>query len=126
MISLCEGKFVVFQVDARNLLGIVNRGSPRLKLNALARELFRFGMEHQITLSVEWVPREENTLADKLSKLLIPDDSMMSCAFFHKLEERFGPHTLDLFASGAVNQSGKFYSLHWFRGTAGVNVFAFN
>ena len=40
MISLCHGKFVVFQVDAQNLLGIVNRGSPRLKLNALARELF--------------------------------------------------------------------------------------
>ena len=40
MISLCQWKFDVFQVDAQNLLGIVNRGSPRLKLNALARELF--------------------------------------------------------------------------------------
>jgi hypothetical protein len=39
MISLYQGKFVVFQVDAQNLLGIVNQGSPRLKLNALAREL---------------------------------------------------------------------------------------
>ncbi len=39
MINLCRGKFVVFQVDAQNLLGIMNRGSPRLKLNALAREL---------------------------------------------------------------------------------------
>ena len=40
MVHLCAGKFVVFQVDAQYLLGIVNRGSPRLKLNALARELF--------------------------------------------------------------------------------------
>ena len=40
MILLCEGKFVVFQVDAQNLMGIVNRGSPRLQLNELARELF--------------------------------------------------------------------------------------
>jgi hypothetical protein len=126
MISLCHGKFVVFQVDAQNLLGIVNRGSPRLKLNALARDLFWFGLEHRITLSVEWVPREENTLADELSKLLIPDDSMLSRAFFRKLEERFGPHSVDLFASGANNQCGKFYSLHWCRGTAGVNAFAFN
>jgi hypothetical protein len=94
---------VVFKVDAHNLLGIVNRGSPRLKLNALARELFWFGLEHRITLSVEWVPREENTLADELSKLLIPDDSMLSRAFFRKPEERFGTHTTDLFASGANN-----------------------
>ena len=74
MVLLCEGKFVVFQVDARNLLGIVNRGSPRLKLNELARQLFWFGEEHSVTLSVEWVPREANTLADELSKLIIPDD----------------------------------------------------
>ncbi len=47
MISMCRGKFVVFQVDAQiALLGIVNRGSPRLKLNALARELFWYGLEH--------------------------------------------------------------------------------
>ena len=58
MVSLCEGKFAVFQVDAQNLLGIINRGSPRLKLNELARELFWFGEEHIVTLSVEWVPRE--------------------------------------------------------------------
>ncbi len=42
MVHSCAGKFVVFQVDARNLLGVVNRGSSRSKLNALARELFWF------------------------------------------------------------------------------------
>ena len=42
MVHLCEGKFVVFKVDAHNLLGVVNRGSPRFRLNKLARELFWF------------------------------------------------------------------------------------
>ncbi len=74
MIYMCEEKFVIFQADARNLLGIVNRGSPRLKLNSLARELLWFGLEHRNTLNVERVPREENTLADELSNLLIPYD----------------------------------------------------
>jgi hypothetical protein len=126
MISLCQVKFVVFQVDAQNLLGILNRGSPRLKLNALARVFFWFGLEHRITLTVEWVTREENTLANELSKLLIPDDSMLSHAFFRKLEELFGSHSVDLFASGANNQCERFYSLHWCWGMAGVNAFAFN
>jgi hypothetical protein len=125
MISLCEGKFVVFQVDAQNLLGIVNRGSPRLKLNELARELFWFGEEHHVTLSVEWVPREQNTLADELSKLIIPDDWMLARSFFRWLEDRWGIHAVDLFASDANNQCGRFYSLHWCRGTAGVNAFAY-
>ncbi len=82
IVHLCVEKFVVFQVDAQNLLGIVSRGSPRLQLNAMARELFWFGLEHRITLSVEWVPREENTRADELSKLLIPDDFNLSRKYF--------------------------------------------
>ncbi len=80
------------------MIGIVNRGSPRLKLNALARELFWFGLEHRITLSMEWVPREENTLADELSKLLNPDDFSLNRKYFRQLEDRFGPHSIDLFS----------------------------
>jgi hypothetical protein len=33
---------VVIQVDAMNLLEVINRGSPRLPLNFLARDLFWF------------------------------------------------------------------------------------
>ena len=40
MVHLCEGKFVVFQVIARNLLGVIIRDSPRPRLNEFARELF--------------------------------------------------------------------------------------
>ena len=126
MMHVCAGKFVVFQVDAQNLLGIVNRGSPRLKLNALARELFWFGLEHRISLVVEWVPREENTLADELSKLLIPDDFMIGRTHFRRLELRFGPHTIDLFASGDNNLCDRLYSLHWCMRSGGVNVFAYD
>ncbi len=43
ILCLCEGYSVVFQVDAQNLLGIVNRGSPHLKLNAQVRELIFSG-----------------------------------------------------------------------------------
>ena len=62
-----------------------------------------FGQEHRITLDVDWVSREENTFADELSKMLIPDDYMLSRAVFHRLEERFGLPTMDTFASGSNN-----------------------
>ena len=75
---------------------------------------------------MEWVPREENTLADELSKLVIPDDYMLDRPFFSRLEERRGKHSVDLFASNANNQCGRFYSLQWCRGLAGVNAFAYN
>jgi hypothetical protein len=53
MMHVCAGKLVVFQVDARNLLGIVNRGSLRLNTNELARDLFWLCVEREITIKVE-------------------------------------------------------------------------
>ena len=125
LVHRCEGRLVVLQVDAMNLLGIINRGSGRLALNHLARDLFWFCLRHRITLSVEWVPREENALADEISKLLIPDDWMLNREYFQVLDNRWGPHTCDLFASLANHQCAKFYSLHWCRGSAGVNAFGY-
>ncbi len=37
LVIQCQGKFVVLQTDAMNLLVIVNRGSSKLPLNTLAR-----------------------------------------------------------------------------------------
>ncbi len=60
---------------------------------------------------------------DDISKMLIPEDWMLSRRFFDLLEERWGPHTVDFFASGANNLCAKLYALHWCRGPAGINVF---
>ena len=100
----------LFQVDAQNLLGIVNRGSPRLNIDELARELYWLCVERGITIKVEWVPREENAIADEMPKLLIPSDWMVGLAKFKQLEERWRSHIVDLFASGENNQSERFFS----------------
>jgi hypothetical protein len=112
-------------VDTENLLGIVSRGSAKLHINVVARELFWLCVERDIALSVEWVPRELNYQADQISKFLIPSDSMMNQKVFRRLEERWGSHSVDMFASGATFRCARFYSLHWCRGSAGCDAFAF-
>jgi hypothetical protein len=126
LVLQCQGKFVVLQTDAMNLLGIINRGSSKLPLNTLARELFWFCIEFNIRLIIEWVPREENEVADEISKWLIPDDNAISIPYFNMLNLRWGPHTCDLFSSNMNNLCSKFYSLHWCRDTSGVNCFGFD
>ena len=74
LIEICKGKLVAVQIDAMNLLGIVIRGSPKLALSTLARELFWFCLSYTIVLLIEWVPRESNSFADDISMWLIPDD----------------------------------------------------
>ncbi len=49
---------------------------------------------------------------------------MLQRTLFQQLEQRWGRHLVDLFASNANNQCERFYSMHWCRGTAGVNAFA--
>jgi hypothetical protein len=94
-------------------------------INKLARDLFWFGLVYRITLSVKWVPREENAFAEKLSKLLIPDDCMLAPKFFNLLEARWGPRTVDVSISSDNARCKKFHSLHWCLGTAGENAFGF-
>ena len=57
-----------------NLVGIVKRGSPKLKINELARELFWLCLCPKITTSAEWVPREENAFTGGISKMRIPEN----------------------------------------------------
>ncbi len=75
---------------------------------------------------MEWVWSEENTLADELSNLLITDGFAVSRTHFQRMERRFGPHSIDLFASGANILCDRFYSLHWYTGSRGVNAFAYD
>ncbi len=122
----CKDKFVVLQTDAMNLLGIINHESSKLPLNILAREIFWFCLEFKIRIVIEWVPREENAIADEISKWLIPDDSSISRDYFDMLDYRWGPQSCDLFSFNDSNLCFKFYSLRWCRGTSGVSCFGFN
>ncbi len=125
-VAQCKDKFVVLQTDAMNLLGIINRGSSKLPLDVLARELFWFCLEFIIRIAIEWVPRDENAITDEISKWLIPDDFSISRSYFSMLDNRWGPHSCDLFSLNENNLCSKFYSLHWCRGTSWVNCFGFN
>ena len=60
---------MVLQKDAQNLLEIVNRGSSKLPIDGMTRELFWFSLRHRNTILVEWAPREENAFADEISKM---------------------------------------------------------
>ena len=55
LVHLCIGKFMVMQVDAQNLLGIINRGSNKLAINKLARDLFWFGFVREWDDSIRGV-----------------------------------------------------------------------
>jgi hypothetical protein len=107
-----------------NLMRILNRGSSKLGINELTRELLWFCLRHNITPSEEWVSREANVFADDISKMLIPEIWMLSRIYFRFLDAQWGLHMVDLSVSNDNNQCLRFFFLHLYKGATGINAFA--
>ena len=76
---------------------------------------------HDIQLLAEWLPREENKLADYPSKLSDTDDWQLNPKLFDWLDLMWGPHSIDCFASNRTNQMSRFCS-RWCSGIAAFTV----
>ena len=118
---------VLIKTDNQAVAGLVAKGGSKSKntdhLHAEVKDLFWSCIEARITLLVEWIPREENKLADQLSKFIDSDDWKVHPRYFHQLSRDWGPFTGDLFASATNHQLPRYYSQHYTPDTAGINAF---
>ena len=74
--------------DNQNVVRIVLHGSRKPALQEEAMAIFSIGLNHQIRLEPEWIPRDENEFADYLSRLSDPDDWMLNPEVFQELDAR--------------------------------------
>ena len=75
-------------------------------------------------MEVTWIPRESNKLADYLAGIYDGDDWKLSDFWFEWLDELWGPHTVDRFATDKNNLLPRFNSAWYCPGTSGVNCFS--
>ncbi len=99
-------------------------GSKKIYLNDIAKQLFWFCLEHRIVLHINWVPRELNQLANDASKLLDSSDWQLHPEMFAFLDGRWGPHSVDLFASSKNAHCARYFSRYWCLGSQGVDAFS--
>lgn len=100
------------------------KGSPKKCINEVAERIFLFCTARSVRLQVQWVPREENVLADELSKVASPGDWSLARKWFQLLDQRWGPHDVDRMANRSNSQLPVFNSRWRDRDTAGVDCFA--
>ena len=103
--------------DNQNVASIVNKGSKVPELNSIASEIFRKCMLNGITIDVNWIPRDFNSVADEISKIIDYD-------IFAFLDKSWGPHTIDRFACHYFKKLPLFNSKIFQPGTSGVNAFS--
>jgi hypothetical protein len=64
--------------------------------------------------------------ADLLSKTVDSDDWSVQNHIFKFLNAKYGPFTIDLFASNLSKKVDRFFAKYWCKGNVGVDAFAYN
>ena len=88
---------VRWYTDNQATAKIVGVDSMKFDWHTPALKIFKICYEHSIHLDIEWVPRNCNTRANFLSKLIDFDDRQLTGDVFKDLGSYWGPHTIDCF-----------------------------
>ena len=118
-----ENERVRWFTDNQNVVRIVQYGSRQPALQAEALKIFSACVRHHIHIEPEWIPREQNELADYYSRMVDNDDWMLNPATFNWLNSFWGPNTVDRFASATNAQLPRFNSRFWVPGSEAIDSF---
>ena len=80
-------------------------------------------VNNYIHIEPEWIPREQNQLADYYSRIIDHDDWMLNPAVFGWLDSLWGPHTIDRFANSVNAQVVRYNSRFWIPGSEAMDAF---
>ena len=92
-------KRVRWFTDNQNVVRIVQHGSGKPTLQAEALAIFSMCVKNHIHIEPEWIPREQNELADYYNQLVDFDDYRLNPAIFRWLNSLWGTHSIDRFAN---------------------------
>ena len=120
-VSLLRNKKVKILSDNKNVSSVLQIGSRKSDLQAIALDMHELCKREHIEIYPEWIPRGDNILADTLSRCGDSDDWSMKWWVFSMLEVKWGPHTVDRFASHINSKCIRFNSRWWVPGTEAIN-----
>ncbi|CAC5388448.1 unnamed protein product [Mytilus coruscus] len=121
-----RNKCVKWHTDNNNCVSIVQKGSEKVNLQEIAINIFKLCSELNITLDIVWIPRSKNTKAYYISKLIDIEDWGTNKEFFKLVNDMWGPHTVDRFASHLNKKLLRFNSKFWNPGVEAVDAFTQN
>lgn len=123
--ALLRGASILLTGDNQGAIAALNNlRSPVAAMNAQLRHLFDLSIELGCSVQGVWVPREQLTEADAISREPDASDWGISPALFAQICKRFRVvPSWDLFASDTHHTSGKFISKLFSPGCAAAQAF---
>ncbi len=120
---LLRDERILWFTDNSNLPKIIESGSSKLPLTKIALEIFTISLRMNVELHPVWIPREDNVLADKISKSLDTDSWGIDSESFAFIESHFGKFTYDRFADHENTKVQRFSSKFFCPNAEDVDAF---
>ena len=124
LVRTLESKGIRIHTDNKNAEIILIKGSTSPHLHKLATDIHTFAVDNNMTIFPVWIPREENCLADEISKSHDLDDWEVSQEVFDFFDAKWGPHKVDLFADAVNTKCIKFFAKGTCRGSTACDAFS--
>ena len=105
-----QSRTVSWFKDNQSIVSIISNGSKVENLQFLALNLFMICIESNISIDVKWIPREANSDADTISKIIDYDDYSLNDSIYSRLNAKWGPFTIDRFACTYNKKTKRFNS----------------
>ena len=110
--SQLRGQSVLLWEDNMTIVHVLtNRTTRSHELMHLLRRVHYLIDSLGVSLTVRYIASKENSQADALSRGSPHDELALRPDAFRRLERRFGPHTVDRYASAANAQLARFNTL---------------
>ena len=121
------GKRVLVKTDNQAVYFIINKaGSRDSHVHELCKLLYWYCIDNNIRLAAAWIPRDLNSFANFYSKQTDSGDWKLDPAVFNALAHKWGPWTIDLFASYDNHQTDRYYSYFFTPTCDGVDAFHYS
>ena len=128
MAKALEGRKVLWNTDSKNVVGILQKGSMNKELHSVASDIHSVLNKYSIVLLPEWIPRNMNVMADKLSREAYKDsdDWRVSQAKYDEFSAKWVECTVDRFATSYNTKCYRFNSRIWLAGCQAVDCMSQN
>lgn len=118
------GTIIRLRTDSMVALGVMRAGSSRSPvLMDEMRDLYKTCTAMGVELRIEHVSSALNEWADRLSREHDSTDWTLQPETFEALDDKYGPHSVDLFASAETARCPRFYSRWMCPGALATNAF---
>ena len=126
LVPKLQNERVRWFTDNQNVAHILAVGSKKPSLQTEVLAIFATAMSNQVRIEAEWIPRDLNQKADYISRINNYDDWSIDHSIFRWLDMKWGPHTVDRFASHYSAQLEHFNSRFWNPGSEAMDAFTCN